>query len=179
MAKTATTTSRSAFGFVPGNVATADDFQGVHEMQNAARALPVNLLCLQGEGQGWDGGSELAPSGSGVHFPSTGSDEVFRAMVYIDPDLVQIAVRTVVTLPASCSATVTVTVGGATATHAAHTAGTTSTANTNLNTSSTGTGWQLVTVDLQRDTGDPSTGTLDRCRIRSNAIPAASLADPV
>lgn len=180
MAKTKATSTRSPFGFVPGDVARKDDFTAVHEMQNAARGdLPHNLLTLQGDAQNWGGSSELSPAGAGgILWPATGTDEVYEAMVYIDPDLVQLAIKTKATLPGGATGSVVVTIGSTSTTHA-HSAGGSSTVTSTLNTSATGTGWQLVTVDLRRDTGDPSTGYLERARIRSVPIAASALGDPV
>ena len=178
MAKTANTATRSPFSFVPGNVATKTDFQTVHEMQNAARTLPVNLWAVEGKTGASSGSSTLSPAGtSGVTFPASGSVEVYRAVLYIDPDLQTLDIKTTATLPAAATATVTVAVGGASLGNA-HTAGATTTVSASLATSATGTGWQLSTITLTQSTGDPSTGTLDRARVRSGALAASSLPSP-
>ena len=60
----------------------------------------------------------------------------------------------------------------------AHTAGATTSVTASLATSATGTGWQLATITLTQTTGDPSTGTLDRARVRSGTLAATALPSP-
>ena len=112
MAKTANTATRSPFSFVSGNVATKADLQTVHEMQNAARTLPVNLWTIQGNAGAAYGSGARSPAGStGVTFPASGSVEVYRAELYIDPDLQTLYIKTTATLPAAATGTATVAIG--------------------------------------------------------------------
>lgn len=177
MSKTATAATPSPHAFVPGNVIRGSDLTLVHEAQNEARCETVaNLLCLQGAAAGWGGGSEIAPHGSGgVTWPSSSSIEVYRTWIYVDPDVIDLFVRTRVTM-ASGTGSVVTTIGSTSTTHA-HTG--TGTQTSTVSTASTGTGWQLVTVELEVDTGDPSSATLDRLVLRTVPITVTDLPDPV
>lgn len=171
MAKTKTASTKSPFSFVIGDTMTKEDLRAVHEMQNYARCEAVQNLIF---GQGED--ATLSPHGP-VYFPASGSAELYRFVVFIDPDLVTLNVRTVATLPAGATGSVIVTIGGGSCTNS-HTAGATTTQNGTIAVSSTGIGWQLGTIDLQADSGDPSTGVFDRFRVRSAVIAASALPDP-
>lgn len=178
MAKTANTATRSPFSFVSGNVATKADFQTVHEMQNAARTLPANLWTIQGSAGAASGASARSPAGTaGVTFPASGSVEVYRAELYIDPDLQSLDIKTTATLPAAATGTATVAIGSSSVINA-HTAGATTTVSASLATSATGTGWQLATITLAQTSGDPSAGTFDRARVRSGTLAASALPSP-
>lgn len=180
MAKTASTWSRSPFSFLTGEVVTKDDLRRVHEMQNYARCEAVQNLV------GGDGtingstmtGSRQGPSPHGpVYWPASGPKEVYRFAIYIDPDIDSLAIRTVATMPGGASGDVDVTIGGATVSNA-HAAGSTTTTDGTLATSATGTGWQLCIVELTQVSGDPSTATLDRWRVRTVPITVTALPDP-
>ena len=174
MTKTATQSTLSPFSFAPGNPIRGADLQAVHEAQNEARCNSiVNLLCIHGEADGW-GTDAIGPhSEDGVTWPATGTTEVYRCWVYIDPDIDTLFLRTRVTM-ASGTGSAIVYVGSTSGTHA-HTG--TGTITSTYPTSSTGTGWQLVRVNLAQDTGDPSSATLDRLVLRSQAITATALPD--
>lgn len=176
MAKAKTTSSRSPFSYVIGDPITKGDAQVVHEMQNFARCEAVHVLANGCGPNPTTTSFDVSPHGP-LRFPATSKITVYRFAVWVDPDLVTLNVRTVATLPGGATGSVIVTLGGTSCT-TSHTAGGTSTDNDTLAVASVGVGWQTCTIELQADSGDPSTGTLDRWRIRSAVIAASALPDP-
>jgi hypothetical protein len=94
----------------------------------------------------------------------------------IDPDATEIALRSVVTMPAANTGRVRFTVGATNSVHN-HTAGATTTVTSTLAVSATGSGDVSVEIEVDHQTGSSTSCFLERFGVRQSAR-TSGLPDP-
>jgi hypothetical protein len=178
MAKAQARTSLTAADFSVGQGNYEDAAQAVAEELNADAfwSLAVQGASLVTADDGWgSSGNELETHY--VTFPaSSGYTRRYRYRMAIDPDATEIALRSVVTMPAANTGRVRFTVGATNSVHN-HTAGATTTVTSTLAVSATGSGDVSVEIEVDHQTGSSTSCFLERFGVRQSAR-TSGLPDP-
>lgn len=177
MAKTSASATLSPLVLSTGNGIYKQHVQSVIEQCNYSAGRNSDALAVFETGIGGAFGTWTHAS-----YFTTSRVTVYVINFWIDPDLQAIDIETVATLAAGQTGTIWVTVGGWTATHthaAASTTTQTSSPTTAASPTGVGTGWQTITIEMQKSSGATAgTSRLDSIRIEGRTITAANLPDP-
>lgn len=177
MAKTQTESTLPAHRMMLGHGIYEEEVAEAHEAQNYAYGYnPKVHVCLMTGEAGQVSSNSIASHQA--EFPNSTSfgDPVYRFRIYIDPDVVSLAISATCFFAASTSGEVRITIGSTNDT-LVFAAGTNSDSGT-LNTSSTGTGIRSCTVEIRQTGGTQPDGNFIRLlTIEDNEI-TSSLPDP-
>lgn len=177
MAKTIASATLSPLQLATGNGIYKEHVEDVIEQANFAAGRNPEALAIIETGINGDFG----PWTHAAYFMA-GPQTVYVINIWIDPDVQSVDFSSTATMAASHTGDVIFAVGGWSATHS-HTAGATTTLTTTPTTAASptgvGTGWQTVTVQLNRTSGSTTASArLDFLRIETKTITAANLPGP-
>ena len=172
-------TTISPLRFALGAMIGQEDLQKLIKQLNWTFGNRPQVHAAQSCGaHGW--GTSESPYLHGIAFRETaaGAVTVFQTNIKILPEVDNIVVGAACEFSGSDTGEVHFTVGGGSATVTCNAAQSDTDRNATIATSSTGTGWQAVTIQVERTAGIADAQLL-RFRIQDEAIGAGALPEPL